>query len=885
MIRLLQRIARAAFLFLVVGAIGIGGFIGLTLAYVGHNLPDVKQIADYVPAVGSKVYAGDGTFIAEFETEHRIPVKLDQVPKIVVEAFLAAEDRDFYKHGGVNPVAILRAAMTDVLRLPRGERPIGASTITQQVVRHFLLNNEVSIVRKIKEAILAYRVERTLSKDRILEVYLNEIYLGAGAYGVAAAADTYFHKPLSKLTLAEAASLAALPKAPNDYNPVRHPEAALARRNWVLAGMAELGWITRAQEKAAIAKPLGVHPRSQAQSAAGGDPSGYFLEEVRRELIARYGAKAVYQGGLTVRTSYLPAYQEMAETAFRNGLVAYDRRHGWRGPLVHYRSAAAAQAALLAMADPPGPPSWQLAAVTAVDRGGATVALQSGGVGRIPLGEMRWARRTLKNQRLGPPVRRVGDAVLPGDIVLVEPTFAAPSRDRHRLRLATYALRQLPNVSGGIVVMDPKTGRVFALVGGWSFRQSQFDRAIQAMRQPGSAFKPFVYVTALENGMTPNSIVEDEPVAIPQGPGLPLWQPANYEAGYVGPTTLEDALVHSRNLATVHVALAIGLPAIAKTVQDFGVLDKMPLYYSMVLGAGDTTLMRMTTAYAMIDNGGHWLTASLIDLVEDRHGRILYQKGVGGCAACFVAAGPHDGSDGGAVYRAAGPPDPSSLGLPQVRYAQGAILYKPNKPDPLATPEADWELINMMEGVVRHGTGVVVSRVGKPLAGKTGTTNDWFDAWFVGFSPDIAAGVYVGFDEPRTLGGGEVGGRVAAPIFRDFMMAALHDAPDKDFTPPPGAAPLMASAEDGDPDAADADESPYPNDGAATTAPYGWGPPPRAEEAPPRRRDYARRGYDRPWGSNYRAWGYPPPPPRMPGYPAYPAPGWGGLGYGTGGLY
>jgi penicillin-binding protein 1A len=877
MMRVLQTGARAAFLLLAVAAIGIGGCVGLTLAYAGRHLPDVKQIAEYVPAVGSKVYAGDGSLMGEFETEHRIPVTLDAVPKSVVEAFLAAEDRDFYKHGGVNPVAIFRAALTDLLRLPKGERPIGASTITQQVVRHFLLSDKVSIVRKIKEAILAYRVERTLSKNRILEIYLNEIYLGAGAYGVAAAADTYFGKPLARLTLAEAATLAALPKAPSDYNPIRHPQAALRRRNWVLAGMAEVGWITAAQQKAASAAPLGVRPRPTARGAPGGTPSGYFREEVRRELIARFGDKAVYRGGLTVRTSYLPAYQEMAETAFRNGLLAYDRRHGWRGPLAHEASAAAARAALLTMTAPPAPPSWQLAAVTAIDREGATVALQGGGAGRIPLAGLRWARRTRQDQRLGPPVRRVGDVVVPGDIVLVEPALAAPA-GRRRGRFTTYALRQIPNVGGGIVVMDPKTGRVFALVGGWSFGQSQFDRAVQALRQPGSAFKPFVYVTALEKGFTPDSMVDDEPVAVPQGPGLPLWQPANYEAGYVGPTTLEDALVHSRNLATVHVALAIGLPAIARTAENFGVLDRMPLYYAMVLGAGDTTLMRMTTAYAMIDDGGRWLTSSLIDLVQDRHGRILYQKGIPGCPACFVAAGPHNG--GGGVYRAAGRPARSTIRLPHARYAQGAVLYRPKKPDPLVTPQADRQLVAMMQGVVEHGTGVVVSQVGRPLAGKTGTTNDWVDAWFVGFSPDLAAGVYVGFDEPRTLGRGEVGGRVAAPIFRDFMMAALQGKPAMPFPAPAGATEAVASA------APDAPDNPQ-TEGAPPEfpAPWRW-----SGYQPPRPRDYAAARapyYPAPWAPYFAAPGYGAPPGSRygRGYPAYPPPGWGGPRFGTGGLY
>ncbi len=917
MLRVLRGLARGIFVLVVLAALGIGGLVGLTLAHFGRGLPDYQQLANYVPATGTKVYAGDGSFMAEFETEHRIPVAIDKVPRIVIQAFLAAEDRDFYNHRGVDPAAVFRAALADILRFQRGQRPIGASTITQQVVRHFLLTNEVSVSRKIKEAILAYRIEGTLSKNRILEIYLNETYLGAGAYGVAAAADTYFQKPLDQLTLAEAAFLAALPKAPNNYNPIRHPAAAQARRDWVLGSMAGLGWISQAQAKAAMAEPLAVHFRPEPAADPASAESGYFTEEVRRELVARFGEKAVYQGGLSVRTSYSPSYQRMAEAAFRKGLIEYDRRHGWRGPLTHLPSGAAALAALPGIADPPGIGGWQLAAVTATDNSGATIALKHGGIGRLPLDELRWARRTLSDQRVGAAVRQVRDVVSPGDIVLVEPVTAAaaPARGRYHAApayaAAHFELRQIPDVSGAIDVMDPKTGRIFAMVGGWSFQQSQFNRVTQAMRQPGSAFKPLVYVTALENGFTPWSTVDDSPVDIPQGPGLPAWQPVNYEGGYVGPTTLEDALVHSRNLATVHVAMSIGLPAIAKTAQEFGVLDKMPLYYSMALGAGETTLLRLTTAYAMLDNGGHWLMSSAIDLVQDRNGRILYQKGVNGCAACFVSGGQHRGADGGSLYRASGGADPSTIYLPHATYADNAQVYKPTKRDPLVNQDADTDILSMMQGVVQHGTGIAVAAVGKPLAGKTGTTSDWFDAWFVGFSPDLAAGVFVGFDEPRTLGDGEVGGHVAAPIFRDFMAAALKDAPATPFpvptrAPPAAPAPVVASASATD--AGDDADEPVPawsTDTPADTASLnGDAPTDGAGDQYAARPQWPAYGavptpaYPPGWGAyapapaqSYRpvaaapAWG-----PTGYGYPApaapYPTPGWAGRpARGTGGLY
>jgi len=935
----MRGIVRTLFILIVVAAVGIGGFVGISLIYFGRDLPSHQQLVNYVPAIGTKVYASGGTFMTEFASEHRTVVPIGQVPRTMIQAVLAAEDRDFYTHNGVNPTAIFRAAVADLTRFQRGQRPIGASTITQQVVRHFLLSNEVSVSRKIKEALLAYRIEHELSKDRILEIYLNEIYLGAGAYGVATAADTYFQKPLDKLTLAETAFIAALPKAPNNYNPLRHPQAAKARRDWVLAGMAETGAITAEQAKAATAEPLAVHMREPE-----GEPPGYFLEEVRRELVARFGEKAVYEGGLTVRTSYTRNYQEMADKAFRDGLIAYDRRHGWRGPVTHLPNAAAAQTALTTMADPPGTAGWLLAAVTAVEPAAAHIVLKKGGQGRIAINDLRWARKTLDDQRLGAGVGRVSDVLQPGDIVLVEPIGAAAATAKRGgpAPSAQYALRQIPDVSGGLVTMDPKTGRVFAMVGGWSFQQSQFNRATQAKRQPGSAFKPFVYVTALENGYSPYSVVEDAPISIPQGPGQPPWEPVNYEGSFVGETTLSDALVHSRNLVTARLAVSVGLPALAKTVQNFDVMDKMPLYYSMSLGAGETTLLRLTSAYGMIDNGGHWLLPSVVDSVQDRYGRVVYQKGIKDCAACFVAAAPAPGVAADPAYKVIGAPPPGALAVPNARFIDNAVLYKPAKSDPLISDTADREIIAMMQGVVERGTGTAVAAVGKPLAGKTGTTSDWYDAWFVGFSPDLAAGVFVGFDDPRTLGTGEVGGHVAAPIFRDFMMAALKNVPAKPFPEAPSVSTAVATNVLRGAPSADEDQtaSLFPPDSDTLTPPgivrdgrapskmppadnamrdnqgqnpY-WPPVPRAYGTPypgsygsttypPYRPDYnyapprdyssaspyayapyaAPRGYAPPGG-----YGYPTTSQRDYAYPpaqggAYP-PGWR-PGRGTGGLY
>ena len=795
MIRFLRGVARLVFITGILAAICLGGSAALLIWHFGRDLPSHQQLLSYQPAIGTRVYAGDGSLMAEFASEHRTIVPIKQVPPLVVRAFLAAEDREFYSHGGVNPLSIVRAAVADIVRLHRGQRPIGASTITQQLVRHFLLNNEVSVSRKIKEALLAYRIEHYLSKDRILEIYLNEIYLGAGAYGVAAAAEIYFHKPLDRLTLAEATLLAALPKAPSNYNPQRNPAGAKIRRDWVLAGMVEKGWVAAAEARAATAEPVRVYPRGEPEPSQ----ASYFIEDVRRELIGRFGDKLVLEGGLTVRTSYVPAYQAMAERAFRNGLVEYDRRHGWRGPIAHMANGPAARAQLVNIAEPPGPGGWSLAAVTAIDPGGAQIVLKTGMLGRIPLDELRWARRTIEDQRLGPPVRQVGDALSPGDVVLVEPLPAAAPGPARKPAAAgpLFGLRQVPDVAGAVVVMDPKTGRVLAMVGGWDFRDSQFNRATQAKRQPGSAIKPFIYLTALAGDYTPSSTIQDAPIELDQGPGLPKWKPVNYEGTYVGQTTLRQALVHSRNLATARLASMIGLPAIARTIEQFGIMDKMPLYYSMALGAGETTPLRLTTAYAMLDNGGRWLRASMIDLIQDRDGRVLYQKGANYCAACLIVAGPRNSPDTDPSSRVSALPPGAASYLPNTQYAPNALLYRWNKPDPLVDPVADYQIVSMMQDVVEHGTGIKVATVGKPLAGKTGTSSDWHDAWFVGFSPDLAAGVFVGFDAPRSLGEGETGGNVAAPIFRDFMMAALRDAPALPFKPPPSAEMVLVDAVSG----------------------------------------------------------------------------------------
>jgi penicillin-binding protein 1A len=658
----------------------------------------------------------------------------------------------------VDPISMIRAALTDVGRWHSNRRPVGASTITQQVAKNMLLSNELSIARKVKEVLLATRIDEALPKDRILELYLNEIYLGSGAYGIAAAALTYFDKPLDRLSLGEAAFLGGLPKAPNNYNPARAPQAAKARRDWVLDRMAEDGAATEAEVAAAKAEPLTVRRREEAEIVN----APYFAEEVRRDLLAKYGEKALYEGGLSVRTSLDPALQAAADKALRTGLIAYDRsRGGWRGAVGHIDPGPEWQSRLDPVPLPAGAGSvgWQLAVVLRTEGDGAAIGLKGGDTGRIPFAQMRWARPLRDEGTLGPSPRSAADVVKPGDLVLVEPLTepAGKSAAPKPPAAGLYNLCQIPDVSGALVVIDPHTGRVLAMSGGFSYEISQFNRATQAKRQPGSAIKPFVYLTALENGFTPSTLVDDDPISIPQGPGLPPWTPANYEHNFMGPIPLRVALEHSRNAATAHVAASIGMDSIGDTVEKFGIMDKMPRYYSMALGAGETTPLRLTAAYAMIDNGGKRLTPTLIDRIQDRNGKTIFRADNRPCEGCAGIEWNHQ---------------------------QAPTL--PDNREQIADPLATFQLVEMMQGVVQRGTGAAVKAVGKPIAGKTGTTSDWTDAWFVGFSPDLTAGVFVGYDDSATLGNGEQAAVVAAPIFRDFMIAALKDVPAKEFRTPPG---------------------------------------------------------------------------------------------------
>ena len=753
--------------FVMLALAGAGGLVFL-LDHYDHDLPDYTKLANYEPPVTTRIYAGDGRLMAEFASERRIFVPIDAMPRQVINAFMAAEDKNFYAHQGVDPLGILRAILTNIENFGRDRRPVGASTITQQVAKNMLLTNEVSFARKIKEAILAVRIERAFTKDRIMELYLNEIFLGNRSYGVAAAALNYFNKALDELSIEEVAFLAALPKAPSNYNPDRQHDAAVARRNWVIGRMSEDGYVTPEEAKAAQGRPLLTRKRDEQEVVT----AEYFSEEIRRELVKLYGEQALYEGGLSVRASMNPQLQAAATKALRDGLVAYDRRHGWRGPVGKMENFDNWPKKLAAMPPPAGSEGWKLAVVLKDDQADALdIGLADGTRGRIPLSELRWARAAKEGEAVGPAIRKPSDVAKLGDILLVEAISGPAAKDEDEkpakkgaqaaakeLPPGSYALRQIPQVQGGLVALDPHTGRVLAMVGGFSPAMSVFNRATQALRQPGSSFKPFVYLTALNQGFTPSSLVMDAPFAYDPGGGQPVWRPENYSHEFYGPTPLRVGIEKSRNVMTVRLAQQIGMDKVKALVEKFGIVDTLQPYLPMSLGAGETTVLRLATAYAMLDNGGKRVVPTFIDRVQDRNGKTVFRHDNRACEGCTNVAW----KDGMAV--------------PAV----------PDTREQVNDPRTTYQIVSILEGVVQRGTAASLKSLGKPLAGKTGTTNDSHDAWFVGFSPDLVVGTYIGFDQPRSLGSRETGGSAAVPVFKDVMQVALKDKPATPFRVPPG---------------------------------------------------------------------------------------------------
>jgi len=720
------------------------GVVAYVVGYYGQDLPEYEQLKDYEPDVMTRIYAADGGLLAEYATEKRVFIPIQKIPDTVKNAFLSAEDQNFYNHNGIDLKAVARAMLINVKNIGKNRRLVGASTITQQVAKNFLLTNEVSYERKIKEAILALRLEKALTKDQLLELYLNEIFLGQRAYGVASAAQIYFDKSLDELDINEAAYLAALPKAPNNYHPVRKYDAAVTRRNWVIDRMRKDGHIEKAQAEIAKQKPLTMAQRAMAQDIDG----DFFAEEVRRIVKSKYGQKSLYQGGLTVKSSLSPELQNMAVESLRKGLMDYDKRHGWRGEIANLKSMANWQKDLNKIATPAGQlPNWQMAVVTNVTNEKAAIGFKDGTTAPLPLSGVKWARKCLQDcYALGAPIERVGQVLEKSDVILVEKLD-----DK-------YVLRQIPKVQGALIALDPHTGRVLAMQGGWTQSTSSFNRATQAMRQPGSAFKPFVYLAALDNGFTPASIVVDGPFEKYDQTTGKTWRPTNYSNKFYGPSTLRIGLEKSRNLMTVRLANKIGMQKVSDYAKNFGINDNMRKYLSHSLGAGETTLLKLTAAYGMLANGGKKIEPTFIDRIQNRSGETVFSFDDRPCANC------------GDLIRWDGQRVPEIL----------------DTREQVADEQTTYQITSMLEGVVQRGTATRLKSLNRPLAGKTGTTNESKDTWFIGYSPNLVVGIFVGFDEPKSLGKRETGSSVAAPIFGDFMTKALENKPAIPFRSPAG---------------------------------------------------------------------------------------------------
>ncbi len=703
-----------------------------------RGLPSAESLLSYEPVLPTYVRDINGEPVQAFARERRVQLAYREFPPQLINAFLAAEDRTFFSHGGIDYPGVIGAVWDYIAKTGTGIRARGGSTITQQVAKIFFVGDEYSVTRKIREAFLARRIESVLSKEQILELYLNQIFLGRNAYGVQAAARAYFNKDVAQLTLAESAYIAVLPKAPSNYDPIRRPERALERRNWVLAEMERNGFITAAQRAEAQAQPLGT-VRGGGESIR--NVGGYFMEEVRRTLIERYGADAargpnsVYAGGLWVRTSYHPAMQRSAETALRDGLVRYERGRGWRDPglTIDINGDWRGRLAIAPLGQ--GYPAWRAAVVLSREAGGATIGFVDGTTGTLPASLAAMPRRGGGGSAF--------DALRPGAVVAVEQEGGA------------WALRSIPEVSGGMVVEEVASGRVLAMQGGFDVRGADFNRATQALRQPGSAFKPIVYAAALDNGMTPASIIIDGPFCANQGtPSQKCFR--NFSGGYAGPQTMRWGLEQSRNLMTVRAANQVGMDRVTRMARQMGVGDYRN-FLAISLGAGDTTVLKMTNAFATFANQGRALTPTLIDYVQDRRGRVIWRADTRPCEGC-------NASDW----------DGRPMPRPPLRTRQ------------VVDPMTAYQVVHMLEGVVQRGTATILRDLNRPMFGKTGTSTGPTNVWFVGGSAEIVAGVYLGFDRPRPLGGYAQGGTVAAPIFRQFAREAFAGMPVLPFRAPQG---------------------------------------------------------------------------------------------------
>lgn len=717
------------------------------LYYVNKSLPDHTTLKNYNPPVLSRIFASDGRLIGEHAQEKRIFVPYEYIPRKVIHAFLAAEDQNFFYHHGIDIISIIRAAITNVLS--SGKRPGGASTITQQVARNFFLTNEVSLMRKLKEAILAIRIEQVLSKERIIEIYLNQIFLGNRSYGVAAAALRYFNKSLENLTIPEIAFLAGLPKAPSTYNPLRNPQQAVVRRNWVIERLWKTGMITEDENKLYSSYPIELAKRDETEIVH----ADYFQETVRRELLDTIGEEEFYGGGLFIKTSLDTRLQNICNEVFSKALLELDKKHGWRGPLRNIPEVISNPTDIkywmefLHQVDIDYVPNgWQLALVTNLEDNQTTVITEAGG-GLIPMETMKWAGTPLRNGTPGPSIKTPEQALKVGDLIFVS-----------RIKNNIYALQQVPKISGGMVVMDPYTGRVLALNGGFSFQQSQFNRATQAMRQSGSSIKPFVYLAAFERGVKPTDIYVDEPISINLGAGLGVWTPKNFLNEFKGPMTVRKALESSNNMITIKVGQKAGMKNVARLLKKLNILDNPPVQLALVLGAGETTVYKMTTAYAMIANGGKQIKPTVIDWIQDRYGKIIYK---------------HDSRNNKTLHTSKW----DGTTFPEI----------PNTQKQLLNPVHTYMLTSILQGAVENSSAKTAVVPGHVVAGKSGTSNDSKDVWYIGYSANLVVGIYLGYDAPLNMGKMATGGWLAAPIFQSFMTKALENDPPIPFKVPTNA--------------------------------------------------------------------------------------------------
>ena len=700
------------------------------LWYFSSGLPDYKKLATYQPPVSSRVYSENGTLLAEYAIEKRLFIPYDSIPSKVINSFLSAEDKNFFSHPGIDARGIMRALINNIQNILSDKRLEGASTITQQVAKNFLLTNEVSIRRKIKEAILAFRIERAYTKERILELYLNQIYLGEGTYGIAAASLEYFDKSVKELNYVESALLAALPKAPSKYNPFRYQDLAKIRRNLVLNNLSENGYIKKEEleklkKEKIILKKRKIKLVNEANS---------YSEEVRRIINENYGFKKLYADGLAIKVPLNVNYQIKAQKSLRDGIESYDRRHGWRGPIVNkFDNKNWKNEIKKIKLDPTL--KWLIGEINEISENGLEfTTIDQSEKGKISTSELKWAIK-----------KNIFDSFKEGDVVFIK-------KDK-----GLWNLKQYPNVNGAIVVLNPFNGKVKALVGGFSFKSSEFNRATQAKRQPGSAFKPFVYASALENNYSPNSIILDAPFTAKQGIGLKNWKPENYGKKFYGPSTLRKGIEYSRNLMTVRISEKLGLKKILKLSQDLEIYDDIPELMSVSLGSAETTLLDITSAYTAFVNGGKKIDPILIDRIQDRRGNTIFNSDNRECLGCDRYIN-------------------SSNNLPNIK----------DNYDQVMSQETAYQITSILEGVVKRGTGKKLRDLNVPLAGKTGTTNNNFDAWFIGFTSDLVIGVYVGFDNPRSLGKYETGSKAALPIFKNFVKSALFKEDFRQFQIPEG---------------------------------------------------------------------------------------------------